>query len=162
MRSNHSSQSGRPTSRSRIILDFDELFLLMGRMTRAITNVAAVAFGFSLLLAISGIYGLTARSVVLRTQEIGIRRAMGATEARIIGLFLRHGGRQLVFGLGIALLVGSATSYAFSRLLQVDPLIWVVSGIGVPSLITAIVLAAIYLPTRRAVAMEPSVALWQE
>lgn len=144
------------------VSDFDEVFALMDRMTRLTTDVVVAAFGFALLLAVTGIYGLTARSVVLRTQEIGVRRAMGATESGIVRLFFRQGGRQLVFGLGIALLIGGATGYAFSRLLAVNPLIWVVSGLTVPAVITAIVLTAIYLPTRRAVNMEPSVALWHE
>lgn len=114
------------------------------------------------MLAVTGIYGLTARSVALRTREIGVRRAMGATEGRIIRLFFRQGGRQLTFGLAVALLVGAATGFAFSQLLAVDPLIWLVSALAVPTAISMVVLTATYVPARRAVNMEPSVALWHE
>lgn len=144
------------------IVDFDEMFQAMGRMTALATRVLAACFGFAMLLAVTGIYGLTSRSVVQRTQEIGIRRALGATEGRVVRLFLRHGGRQLVQGLGIALVVGAIASVAASRLLDMNPMIYVVGAVAVPAIITAIVLLAIYIPTRRAVRLEPSAALWHE
>ena len=49
-----------------------------------------------------GIYGLTANAVAQKTHEVGIRRAVGATDDAIIKMFLKQGARQLVIGLGLA------------------------------------------------------------
>lgn len=142
------------------VLDFDEILGTMEMMTRTFTDVLGGCFAFALLLAVGGVYGLTARSVVRRRQEVGIRRALGASDARIVGLFLRGGGTQLAIGLGIAAVIGGTLSVAASRFLELGPLLFAGAGVGVATLISALVLAATYLPTRRAVRLTPREAIW--
>ena len=144
------------------IVNLDEMLGMMAAMVRAAAQILVGCFGFALLLAVSGIYGLTARSVAQRTHEIGVRRAVGASDRRIIRLFLRHGGRQFAVGLAIAATAGGLASAVLEQFLALDTRIYVVSAVLVPLLIGAIVMLAIYVPTRRAVRLEPSVALWRE
>jgi hypothetical protein len=75
----------------------------------AATNMLIYSGVFSLLLALTGIYALSSNAVLQRTQEIGLRRAIGATDKSILRLFLRQGGRQLSVGfLFSAILCGLA------------------------------------------------------
>jgi len=145
------------------VTNFDEMLDQIRGMSLAVSQVLGACFGFALILAIGGIYGLTSRSVTQRTQEIGIRRALGASKARIIALFLRGSGRQLTIGLGLALAVGVTTSIAvLSRYPELNVWAFVTAGLLVPTLITGLVLTATYLPTRRAVKMNPRAAIWRE
>ena len=145
------------------IMNFDEMLDRMRGMSLAASQVIGGCFGFALVLAIGGIYGLTSRSVTQRTQEIGIRRALGATKARIIALFLRGSGRQLTVGLGLAIAIGTAVSVTVLNLYpELDAWAFLAAGLLVPTLITGLVLTATYLPTRRAVKMNPRVAIWRE
>ena len=80
--------------------------------------VALVTYGtgaFALLLAIVGIYGITANAVAHRTHEIGIRRAVGANDKNIILMFLKQGARQLYTGVGLALVLFALVSFGFHR-----------------------------------------------
>jgi ABC-type antimicrobial peptide transport system permease subunit len=119
---------------------------------------AAVA----LVLSAVGIYGVLSYVVSQRTQEIGIRVAIGADEGRVVRLILGSGLRLSLAGLAI----GTAASLALGRLLasqlhQVkphDPLTFAV----VPLLLLGIALAASYLPARRAGRVDPIAALRAE
>ncbi len=145
------------------IINFDDMLDQMRGASLAASQVLGGCFGFALVLAIGGIYGLTSRSVTQRTQEIGIRRALGATKVRIIALFLRGSGRQLTIGLGLAAAVGVAASVAVLNLYpELDVGAFLAAGLLVPTLISGLVLTATYLPTRRAVRMNPRAAIWRE
>ena len=113
------------------------------------------------LLAASGLFGLISRSVAQRTQEVGIRRALGATPWRATAMFLRQGAVYLtvaVVGLGLGVLVMPLLSRAIPNILErVVPV-----TLGVVLLMAAVISAASYLPTRRAVALEPGDALRYE
>lgn len=129
--------------------------------------VAWITFGsagFALLLALTGIYGLTANSVVQRTHEIGVRRAVGATDRNIIQLFLKHGSKQLMIGMGAGMMVFSVIAIAFQSFTEnmIPPLLYVALITVVVTLLSVIVMLAIYLPTRKAVKLEPSAALRYE
>ena len=126
-----------------------------------ITRITLICGGFALLLAVSGIYGLTANAVAMRTHEVGIRRALGASDRQIVALFLRQGSRQLLLGLGIGLLLFALAAFGFQNFTEgsaPDSLFWGV-GVAVSLLLCLVILLAIYLPTRRAVALEPNAAL---
>jgi predicted permease len=117
-------------------------------------------FGASaLILAAIGIYGLMAYSVEQRTQEIGIRMALGADRSRIRSLVVWHGMRLAIVGvvLGIAAAFG-LTRFISSFLFGVktwDPLVFVT----VPILLSLIALLAVWMPATHASRLDPQEAL---
>ena len=116
----------------------------------------------AVFLACIGIYGLMSYAVVHRTNEIGIRVALGAQQGQVLRLIMRQG--LVLAASGVA--VGIALALIFTRLLRsllfgvqpFDP----VTFIGVAFLLTLIALAACYLPARRAMRVDPVVALRYE
>jgi putative ABC transport system permease protein len=116
----------------------------------------------ALLLAAIGIYGLMAYSVEQRTQEIGIRLALGADASSVKNMVVRQG--MIVAVIGIVIGLGSA--FGLARLMQTmlfgvttrDP--WVFAG--VPVLLTLVALVAVWLPAHRASRVDPVVALRYE
>jgi len=121
--------------------------------------------GFALLalaLAMIGTYGVLAHSVSRRTQEIGIRMALGALPADILRLILGEGLRLIVIGLAIGLAGALSLGRVLSSLLYgvkaSDP----GTFLCVASLLTLIALAACYIPARRAAGVAPMVALRYE
>jgi ABC-type antimicrobial peptide transport system permease subunit len=122
------------------------------------TGFAVVA----LLLASVGIYGVLSYVVGQRTQEIGIRMALGAQRGDVLRVFLRDGARMTLIGVaagGIAAL--ALTRLMASILFEVKPTDPVTFG-GVAVLLCAIALLASYIPARRAASVEPMQALRSE
>ncbi len=116
----------------------------------------------ALVMAVIGIYGVMAFSVVQRTHELGIRIALGARRNVVIGLVLRHGA--VLAGLGIV--IGLAGALALTRVLQTllfevkptDPLTFTM----VPVALMGVALFACWLPARRASKVDPMAALRAE
>jgi predicted permease len=116
----------------------------------------------ALLLAAIGIYGLMAYAVEQRTQELGIRMALGAQGADVRRMVVAQGMRLA----GIGLAVGLAASLGLARLIEAflfgvtarDPLVFV----GVPSVLGTVALVAVLLPAIRASRIDPSHALRYE
>jgi putative ABC transport system permease protein len=126
------------------------------------TLLLTVFAGIALLLAAVGIYGLMAYSVEQRTQEIGIRMALGANQNKIMRLILGHGLRLAIIGT----VAGLAAAYGLTRVLA-NFLFGVKAGDPVAfSLVAAVLilvtLLAALVPTRRAMRVDPIVALRQE
>jgi putative ABC transport system permease protein len=118
--------------------------------------------GIAASLTLVGVYGLVAYGVGQRTHEIGIRRALGASAGAVLRLVLRQG--LILTGIGVS--VGVAASMAATRILT--GLLWGVSptdpvtfGLGAVGLTVAALLAC-YVPARRALAINPIVALHAE
>ncbi|HEV2616749.1 MAG TPA: ABC transporter permease [Candidatus Acidoferrales bacterium] len=115
-----------------------------------------------LILAVLGIYGVVSYAASQRTHEIGIRMALGAQPAQILGMFLRQG--LLIVGVGTS--VGIVATLAISRVLSSflvgvtgsDPFTYA----GVSILLAIVTLAACYIPARRATKVDPMVALRYE
>jgi putative ABC transport system permease protein len=121
------------------------------------------AFGaLGLALAIVGIYGVLSYTAAQRTHEIGVRIALGASAANIVGLLLGEALRLASMGIAI----GAAAGLALTRFMQsllfdvkpTDP----ATFIGVAILLAIVALAACYIPARRAMRVDPMVALRYE
>ena len=115
-----------------------------------------------LLLASMGIYGTVSYIVVLRTREVGIRMALGAKKRDVLILMLRESTRPVVFGLIVGIGLAAGASYFLRGVLYGMNTIDGISFVGVSILLLAIALLAAYLPSRRAMRVDPMVALRYE
>ena len=140
----------------------DSYFSLSLRRERLGAGAMAAFAGFGLLLAGLGIYAVIAYAVLQRTQEIGLRMALGATRRAIVGFVLR---RALGLGL-IGLALGSVAAIALNRLLvgllpEITPLEPAVIAAATAVLLGCMILAG-SLPAWRAARVDPLVALRTE
>jgi predicted permease len=121
-------------------------------------GLAATAF----LLSMVGIYGVIAYSVAERTQEMGIRIALGADGRDILRLVVGHGlalaGTGIAIGLGAAFALTRLMSALLYRVSATDPATFIAG----PVLFAAVALVASYLPARRAMRTDPAIALRAE
>jgi putative ABC transport system permease protein len=126
---------------------------------RATTMVVAVVALTALLLAAVGLYGVMSYLVAQRTQEIGIRMALGAHAAEVVRLVVGRGLRLTLFAVGLGLAGAAALSRLLATLLfGVQPLD--VATFAAATLLLGVVsLLAAYLPARRAARLDPVVAL---
>jgi putative ABC transport system permease protein len=113
-------------------------------------------------LALIGVYGVMSYFVSQQTREIGIRMALGADASGILGLILAHGLRLTVTGVVIGVVVALGLTRFLRSLLfgisSTDPLTF----ITVAALLSVVALAACYIPARRAMRVDPMVALRHE
>jgi putative ABC transport system permease protein len=116
----------------------------------------------ALTLSVVGIYGVTAYSVAQRTREIGIRIALGAQRGELLGLLLRQGMLLVVCGVIAGVIASLAlTRFLASMLFDVQPIDLLTFG-GVVLLLVAVSAVACFLPARRAMRVDPIVALRYE
>jgi len=127
----------------------------------ALIPVIGVIALITALLAASGLFGLISRTVAQRTQEVGIRRALGATPLRATSMFIRQGAWYLavaIAGIGLGIMIVPLLSRTFTNILESA----VAVTLGVVILMALVISSASYLPSRRALTLEPGDALRYE
>ena len=121
----------------------------------------AVFASAALLLACLGIYALISYSVGRRSREIGVRLALGARPADVVGMLLKNaariGGAGLLAGLTLAVLIARGLASSLYGV-RVDG--WLFASMAAP--LAAAILFATWLPARRAARVEPTIALRDE
>ena len=125
-------------------------------------SLAAAMGLLGLLLAVVGVYGVVSYAATQRTQELGIRMALGASPHQILVLLLKQGTRLVVAGLLFGLVGAWALTRAMTHMLvgvsPSDPLTY----LSVAALLSFITLLACWIPARRAMRVDPMVALRYE
>jgi len=116
----------------------------------------------ALLLAAVALYGITAFAVARRTREIGVRMALGAPKGEVVGMVLKRGMALVAVG-GAVGLVGAflLTRFMESLLFEVDAMDALTYGV-VSGLMAAVALVATLIPTRKALKVDPTIALQAE
>ena len=144
------------------VADVQPMTALIGSSVaeRRFTMLLLVCFAIvAMTLAAIGIYGVLAYVVSQRTQEIGVRLAIGASPGSVVGLFVREGATLVLAGLALGVAGALAATRAIATLLfgvtPADPLTF--AGVGVSLALVA--LAATYVPARRAAMVDPMRAL---
>jgi macrolide transport system ATP-binding/permease protein len=125
-------------------------------------SLAAAMGLLGLVLAVVGVYGVVSYAATQRTQELGIRMALGASRRQVLALLLRHGAELVAAGL----LFGLAGAWGLTRVMSnmlvgvspSDPLTY----LSVAALLSSITLLACWIPARRAMRVDPMVALRYE
>jgi putative ABC transport system permease protein len=146
----------QPVFQSRTLADLVDQSLIPWRFS--MTLLAAFA-AMALLLAAAGIYGVMSYMVGQRTQEMGVRMALGAQPADVLRLVIAQGAKLAFIGVLIGLLVSLGVTHLMSKLLfgvsTKDP--FTLSAVAL--LLAFVALAACYIPARRATRVDPTIAL---
>jgi predicted permease len=139
-----------------------ELYTKSMARTSFTLALLCVAGSMALLLGIVGIYGVISYSVAQRTREIGIRMALGAQQQKLTAMFVRQGLWLTGIGVAIGLLSAFFTMRLMSSVLfnvsPIDPGTYIITSVCV----VAVSWLACYLPSRRAAAVDPTLALRSE
>jgi predicted permease len=121
------------------------------------------AFGaLALLLAAIGTYGVMSYSVSQRTQEIGIRMALGAQRGNVLQLILQNGMAMVGAGVVVGLMLSTLLTYSMNSLLYGIGFFDAASFCGTAAILLIVALIACYLPARRAMRVDPIIALRYE
>ncbi len=144
------------------IMPMDDLVSDSVAPRRVSMILLTVLGGVALLLALLGIYGVLSYSITQRTQEIGIRTALGAQQIDVLKLILGQSLKLILIGVVVGVAIAAALIRLFSSLLfgvsPIDPLIFAL----VTGLLFLTTLLASYLPARRASQLDPVRALRQQ
>jgi putative ABC transport system permease protein len=129
---------------------------------RALAALLAAFAAIALVLAAVGVYGVMAYAVAQRTQEIGVRMALGASTTSVFRLVLRQAAVLIASGVGLGVLAAAAAAGVLrSQLFETDPIDpWTFAGTAV--LLGAVAMLASYVPARRGMRVDPIQALRAE
>jgi predicted permease len=135
---------------------------LAGLLFYKIGAALAAVFGvLGLVLAVVGVYGVISYAASQKTQEIGIRMALGAQPEDILKLILRQGFVIVAVGLVLGMIAALALARVVGNFLTVSPMD-PVTYLSVSALLMTVALLACYIPARRAMRVDPMVALRHE
>jgi putative ABC transport system permease protein len=130
--------------------------------SRTAASIAGFFGGLAILISSVGLYAVVASRVSERTRELGVRMALGSTPSDVMWLVMRSGARLGLVGLVVGLAGSAVIARLMSALLYgmspADPFTFVL----VPLTLVVVVLVATYIPARRAVKLDPIVALRTE
>jgi putative ABC transport system permease protein len=140
-------------------MPMDDIVAMSRWPQRVFAAMFALLAGIALVLASVGLYAVTAHGVVQRTQEIGIRVALGARPTQVVWMFVKRTFVQLLIGVFVglagAIAVGRLLSDLLIRTAPTDPLALTLVSV----LLVVVALAASVWPARRAARVDPTVAL---
>ncbi|MCB1587312.1 MAG: ABC transporter permease [Xanthomonadales bacterium] len=141
------------------IRDFDQVFE-QGIVGERITSKLFATFGLvALILAGGGLYGVVAFSVTQRTRELGVRRALGAPTPRLLRSLLGRSSTEVTIGITLGLALGIVMTMAMAGIVgdMVSVEVW--TCVSVVALLVMVTATAVLVPARRALAVDPMVAL---
>ena len=144
------------------VMTMEEFLESQRRQSRFATVLLGAFSGIAFILAVIGIYGVIAYSVAQRTQEMGIRIALGARKSDILRLVIGHGVALTGIGIVIGLVVSLAATRLMTSLLfqtsATDPITFLSSA----AIFLLVAFVASYVPARRATRIDPTMALRAE
>jgi ABC-type antimicrobial peptide transport system permease subunit len=121
--------------------------------------MVGMAAGLALVLGAVGLYGVLSYSVLRRTQEIGVRMALGAEPGAVGRMFLWQGTRMTLLGVLVGVLAAVGLTRSVQTLLYGVQRLDVTAFAGMSAVMVAVALLASYIPARRASRVDPLVAL---
>jgi predicted permease len=150
------ASGGLPVARLRVMDDVVSQSTARSDFNMLLLTIFA---GSALILAAIGVYGLMAYSVQQRTQEMGVRLALGADTSRVRNMVIRQGMGLVLIGV----IIGVASAFALARVMTTflfgvtprDPVVFV----AVPLVLAAVAWLGVWLPARRAARVDPVLAL---
>ncbi|HUF34511.1 MAG TPA: ABC transporter permease [Gemmatimonadales bacterium] len=152
----HAIDQAQPLARIQTLEEVRAGSLAPPRLTASLLGLFAL---LALVITGAGLAGVIAFSVSQRTQEIGVRMALGAARGEVLGMVLRDGMRLVLAGLVLGMLGAAALTRLMSGLLHRVPATDPVTYLAAAAILLAVAAVACLLPARRAAAVDPMVAL---
>jgi len=152
----HALDASQPVSHVMPLEDYVGLSVQDRRFALILLGVFAV---IALVLSVVGIYGVTAYTAARRTREVGIRMALGARRSEVVTLLLRQVSTPVVAGIGVGLVASFGLTRVLANMLfgvtPTDPVTFACVMVG----LAGVAALACYIPARRAVRVDPTIAL---
>jgi putative ABC transport system permease protein len=144
------------------IMSMDEVMAASIGDSRFFMRVLGIFAGVAVMLAVIGIYGVMSYSVNERTHEIGVRMALGAQKGDVLGMVTKLGLQLTCMGVGVGMLLAFGLTRLIASLLygvtSSDPVTYAAVAVG----LVCVAMLACFIPARRAIKVDPMVALRYE